>query len=109
MVVKSTIAPKIVPSSFSQKEKWSKILHSLRSNLHSEKSTTPCNGLLTPTIFSILSFTFSTANLPKQLNPTSDILPILPLCHNQSSSTFTSSKNNISSTTTTNHISNAKQ
>jgi hypothetical protein len=45
--VKPTIAPKIAPSSLSQKEKWSKIPQSRRSNPHSEKSTTPCNGLLT--------------------------------------------------------------
>jgi hypothetical protein len=46
-IVQPTIPPKIVLSFLSQKEKWSKILHNFHSNLHSEKSITPCNGLLT--------------------------------------------------------------
>jgi hypothetical protein len=47
MAVKPTTAPKIAPSSLSQKGKWSKISQSLHNILHPEKSTTPCNGLLT--------------------------------------------------------------
>jgi hypothetical protein len=47
MAVKPTTALKIAPSSLSQKEKWSKITQSLHNNPHPEKSTTPCNGLLT--------------------------------------------------------------
>jgi hypothetical protein len=80
-----------------------------------------------PKILPILSFTFSTTSLSKQPNSTSDILPILPLRHNQPSSTFVGSINNIPSlgstdnipslgstdnipaSSSTNHLPNAKQ
>jgi hypothetical protein len=48
MAMKPTTTPKIAPFSLSQKEKWSKTYqNSLSNNPHPEKSTTPCNRLLT--------------------------------------------------------------
>jgi hypothetical protein len=95
MVVKPTIAPKIAPSFLSQKEKWSKIPQSHRSNPHSEKSTTPCNGLLTTSNILHPILRFFHCNPPEHPNPTSGILSILPLCHNQSPATFANSSNNV--------------
>jgi hypothetical protein len=51
--------------------------------------------LTPPAIFFILSFAPFIATLPEHPNPTYDILPILPLHHNQSHVTFASSSNNI--------------
>jgi hypothetical protein len=58
IVVKPTTATKIAPSSWNRREKWSKTPHNLRSNQHLDKSTTPCNGLLTTnnTVHHILHF-----------------------------------------------------
>jgi hypothetical protein len=89
MAVKPTTAPKIAPTSLSQKEKWSKISHNLHSNPHPEKSITPCTRLLTTsnTIHPILQLFHrkltKTAkhNLYHTTNPT--IMPqpiILNLC-----------------------------
>jgi hypothetical protein len=62
-----------------------------------------------PVIFSILPFTLPTTSLPKQSSPSPGLLPIIPLCHNQPSTTFINSTNNISSGSATNHMPNAKK
>jgi hypothetical protein len=63
MAVKRTTTPKNIPSSLSQKEKWSKIPKALAAN-HTSRSQQHCAmGSSPPVIFSILSFTFSTATL----------------------------------------------
>jgi hypothetical protein len=60
-----------------------------RSQPHHAMGSSP------PAIFFILSFASSTATLPEHPNPTSGILSILPLCHNQSPATFANSSNNV--------------
>jgi hypothetical protein len=105
MIMKSITASKIAPFFSSQKEKWSKNLQSLRSNLHPKKSIIPCNGPLTISNTLHPTLHISTAAIPKHPNPTSGILPILPLCHNQSPVTIANSSNNVPSTSSTNNVS----
>jgi hypothetical protein len=102
-IVRQTIAQKIAPFSSSTEEKWSKISNSLHTNQCQEKSTTPCNELLPPAILSILPLAFST-RLPKQPSPSSDLLPVISLRHNQPPTTSDSSPNNIQSVSSTNNI-----
>jgi hypothetical protein len=89
MAAKLTTAPKIVPSSLSQKEKWTMILQILRSKPHPEKLTTPCNELLTTSniLHPILLFfhhnTIRTLklNLWHTTNPTIMLQPITRNLH----------------------------
>jgi hypothetical protein len=62
-----------------------------------------------PIVLTILSFAFFTTSLPNQPSTTSSILSILSLCHEQPSTTPTSSANHISSTSSTNHLPKANQ
>jgi hypothetical protein len=84
MVVKLTTAPKIAPSSWSQKGKCINIPQNLRSNQHLEKSTTPCSKPLT--ISNILHFILHSshhkltkiakANIRRIINPSITPQPI---------------------------------
>jgi hypothetical protein len=96
MVAKSTTTPKTAPFSWNQREKWNKIPQNLHNNQHPEKLITPCNAP-PPPVFTILAFTFSSTSLSNQPNPTSNILSILPLRHNQSPTTFANDTDNIPS------------
>jgi hypothetical protein len=90
-IVRQTIAQKIAPFSSSTEEKWSKISNSLHTNQCQEKSTILCNGLPPPAILSILPLAFST-RLPKQPSPSSDLLSVISLRHNQPPTTSDSSQ-----------------
>jgi hypothetical protein len=112
-VVRPSITQKIAPYSSSPNEKWTKNPTSLHSKWHSKKSTTLCNGLPTtsnichptlrmpqPTIHNIRHH--QQYSPPKQPSPSPGLLPIISLCHNQPSTTFSNSTNNISSSSATN-------
>jgi hypothetical protein len=83
--MKPTIASKIA-----------KNLLNLRHNHHLGRSTTLCSGVLTTsnTPHPILRFFHHTYTKTTTYN--SNLLPILPLCHNQLSSIFASPANNLS-------------
>jgi hypothetical protein len=104
MTTKLSIAPKIVQSSFCRKEKWTKILQSLHSKPHPRSQPHHAMGSSPSAIFFVLSFIVSITTLSEHPSTTSGILPILPLCHNQSPATFANSLNNIPSTSSTNNI-----
>jgi hypothetical protein len=61
-------------------------------------------GPATSSIVSIIPLTFSATSPPKQSKPSSDLLSILPLRHNQPPTSFSSSTNNLPLVGPKNHI-----
>jgi hypothetical protein len=93
------------PIFLESKKKWIKIPQNLHSNRHPKKLTTPCNGPLTTSNIFHHILRFFHHKHTKKAKPNLDILSILPLCHNQSSTIFASSTDNIPSASLTNNIS----